>query len=180
MVYLPSNMSFVIASSHRLDLSVKQQWYGSYLRRTKFHRTIQRDKLQNILVWPLEKLSSEGTAKLRKQYWIQKLSQKSKNNQQRKWVAKHDVSRIPNLQEEFQIQEPDQLTSLHLDASDAQSVEFEQVFPTSKMHFKKDGTLDMRHTSSRLLVANLEQDVQLQNPDQITKCSTGNGECSAV
>ena len=29
MVHLPSNMIFVIASSNRLDLSVKQQWYGS-------------------------------------------------------------------------------------------------------------------------------------------------------
>ena len=63
MVHLPINMIFVIASSNRLDLSVNHQWYGSYLRHTKFVETIQRNKLRNIMIWPLEKLSPEGSAK---------------------------------------------------------------------------------------------------------------------
>ena len=187
MVHLPSNMIFVIASSNRLDLSVKQQWYGSYLRNTKFHKTIQRNKLRNIMIWPLEKLPPEGSAKLRKQYWIHKLNQKSKNKKQRKWVPKHDRARVPNLQQECKIQEPDQITegnsetedqlaSLRLDTSDTQPVELELVLPTSEIHDKKDGTLDMRHTSSKLYVASQEQEVHLQNFEDIIKVNTGNGE----
>ena len=96
---------------------------------------------------------------------------------------------VPGFQtfNKSQVQEPDQITkgnsetedqlaSLRLDGSDTQAVELELVLPISEMHYKKDGTLDMRHTSSKLYVASQEQEVHLQNSDEITKDNTGNGE----
>ena len=77
IVHLPTNMIYVIGSLKRLDISLKQQWYGAYLRNTKFHRTIQKGSMRQLLAWPLEMISTPATIANRKQFWIDKLLKKS-------------------------------------------------------------------------------------------------------
>ena len=75
MVHLPTNKMFVIMTHKNLRASFKQHWYSAQLRNTKFHQTIAKGKLREVMIWPLETAANYSIQEInsRKKYWIRTL-----------------------------------------------------------------------------------------------------------
>ena len=75
MVHLPTNKMFVITTQKNLRASFKQHWYSAQLRNTKFHQTIAKGKLREVMIWPLETTATYSVLDInnRKKYWIRTL-----------------------------------------------------------------------------------------------------------
>ena len=86
MVHLRTNRIYVIATKRKLSTSFKQHWYSAYLRNTKFHRSLAKGKLRDVMIWPLENVNAGSTQNLknRKKYWITTLLKRPT----KKWVKK--------------------------------------------------------------------------------------------
>ena len=72
MVHLPTNKMFVITTQKNLRASFKQHWYSAHIRNTKFHQTIAKRKLREVMIWPLETTANYSVQDInnRKKYWI--------------------------------------------------------------------------------------------------------------
>jgi len=75
MVHLPTNKMFVITTQKNLRASFKQHWYSAQLRNTKFHQTIAKGKLREVMIWPLEKTANYSVQDInnKKKFWIRTL-----------------------------------------------------------------------------------------------------------
>ena len=96
MICLRTNMFFIIATRNNLRASFKQQWYSAHLRNAKFHRTISKGKLRNVMIWPLEKLKTNNVHHLveRKKFWVKTLKVS------KIWVKKSFSANTPMISEQ--------------------------------------------------------------------------------
>lgn len=83
IVHLPSNSIYVHASCKKVYTAVKQQWYSAHMRRSKFHKLLMKSRIREILVWPLELITSEDseTVQAKKTIWIQRIFKMSVDSQ---------------------------------------------------------------------------------------------------
>jgi hypothetical protein len=97
IVHLPSSSVYITASSKRLDVSLKQHWYGSHLWNTRFHRLIGKGSIRNVLVWPLGAILPDTKLSVQKQFWIDKIFRKS--SRKYIWRPKLNPQKPGNLED---------------------------------------------------------------------------------
>ena len=164
MVHLRTNRIYVIATKRKLSTSFKQHWYSAYLRNTKFHRSLAKGKLRDVMIWPLENANAGSTQniKTRKKYWITTLLKRST----KKWVKKrktiHAALTAKHLHHHQLQQETSQKSSVFL----ANHMPDKVPGQTQALLCTQTKNIDI--TESEICMEKIEQSNQKQ-PNQINK-----------